>query len=104
VPGGLEVENLNLTDPVAWGSVEIDGIALGDRYARAQPRFEEYRDDRYVAAVELHGGEVTLMYLARAVSPGSFVVPPPFVEDMYRPTLRSIGEAIPARIEVAPPR
>lgn len=105
VPGGLEVENLNLTDAAAWGSAAIDGIAIGDRYARTQPRFEEYRDDRYVAALELYpGSKATLMYLARVVSPGSFVVPPPFVEDMYRPEIRALGDAVPARIEVAPPR
>lgn len=105
VPGGLEVENLNLSDPAAFGSASIDGIALADRYARSQPRFEEYRDDRYVAALELYSGtKATLMYLARVVSPGAFVVPPPFVEDMYRPELRAIGEAVPARVEVSPPR
>jgi uncharacterized protein YfaS (alpha-2-macroglobulin family) len=105
MPGGLEVENLNLTDPVAWGSVEVDGVALGDRYARTQPRFEEYRDDRYVAALEIYGGnEATLMYLVRAVSPGSYTVPPPLVEDMYRPALRALGEAVPPRLEVGPPR
>ncbi len=101
VPGGLEVENLNLTDPAAWGSAEIDGIALGDRYARTQPRFEEYRDDRYVAALELYpGSKATLMYLVRVVSPGAFTVPPPVVEDMYRPEIRAIGDAAPMRIEV----
>jgi uncharacterized protein YfaS (alpha-2-macroglobulin family) len=104
VPGGLEVENLNLTDPIVWGAVEVDGIALADRYARTAPRYEEYRDDRYVAALELHGGEATLLYLLRAVSPGSFTVPPPLVEDMYRPTLRAVGEPVPARLEVGPPR
>lgn len=105
VPGGLEVENLNLSDPAAWGSAAIDGIPLGDRYARTQPRFEEYRDDRYVAAVEIYAGsKATLMYLARVVSPGVFTVPPPFVEDMYRPDIRALGEAVPERIDVGPPR
>jgi len=102
VPGGLEIENLNLTDPAAWGSAAIDGIAIGDRYARTQPRFEEYRDDRYVAALELYpGNKATLMYLARVVSPGRFTVPPPYVEDMYRPEIRALGEAVPPRIEVS---
>ncbi|MGH8560689.1 MAG: hypothetical protein ACRES4_01875 [Nevskiales bacterium] len=33
------------------------------------------------------------------VTPGTFRVPPPFIEDMYRPEIFGIGEA-PATIEV----
>jgi hypothetical protein len=101
-PGGLEVENLNLTDAAQWANVTIDGVALSERSGQATIRFEEYRDDRYVAAIELYGGSAAnLFYLVRAVSPGEFVVPPPSVEDMYRPQLRAVGEATPARITVA---
>jgi uncharacterized protein YfaS (alpha-2-macroglobulin family) len=100
-PGGLEVENLNLTDATQWQNVSIDGITLSERSAAASTRFEEYRDDRYVAAVNLYGGSPAhLFYLVRAVSPGNFVVPPPVVEDMYRPNLRAAGRAQPERIEV----
>jgi hypothetical protein len=100
-PGGLEVENLNLTDATQWQNVSIDGITLSERSAAASTRFEEYRDDRYVAAVNLYGGSPAhLFYLVRAVSPGDFVVPPPVVEDMYRPNLRAAGRAQPERIEV----
>lgn len=102
LPGGLEVENLNLTDASQWAQVSIDGITLSERSGAATIRFEEYRDDRYVAAVELYGGTASnLFYLVRAVSPGEYVVPPPVVEDMYRPALRAVGEAVPERIAVA---
>ena len=30
LPGGLEVENLNLTDASQWEGVEIEGVSLGD--------------------------------------------------------------------------
>ncbi|QTA93414.1 hypothetical protein [Desulfonema magnum] len=52
-----------------------------------------YRDDRYVAVVKLNEHSLThLFYLIRVVSPGTFTVPPPFVESMYRPEIRGIGE------------
>ncbi len=102
VPGGLEVENLNLTDASQWANVTIDGISLGERSGAANIKFEEYRDDRYVAAIELWGGSAAqLFYLVRAVSPGDFVVPPPVIEDMYRPELRAVGTAVPERVTVA---
>lgn len=104
VPGGLEIENLNLSDARQWDNVTIDGVTLSDRANAADTRYEEYRDDRYVAALRLYGGSPgRLFYLLRAVSPGEFVVPPPVVEDMYRPALRASGTALPARITVAPP-
>ncbi len=104
VPGGLELENLDLTDASQWDNVTIDGVTLSDRDSAADTRYEEYRDDRYVAALHLYGGSTArLYYLVRAVSPGSFVVPPPLVEDMYRPALRATGVAQPGRLTVAPP-
>jgi hypothetical protein len=101
LPGGLEIENLNLTDASQWDEVTIDGIALKERASAAEIVHEEYRDDRYVAAVKLHDGSAAhLFYLVRAVSPGTFVVPPPSIEDMYRPEIRAVGVALPATIEV----
>lgn len=98
--GGLEVENLNLTDPQVWDNVSIDGLAVGDRNARAQPRHEEFRDDRYVAALDLASGETTLLYLVRAVSPGSFTLPRAMIEDMYRPELRAYSDGTPESVVV----
>ena len=55
---------------------------------------EEFRDDRYVAALKLdQGQQAHVFYLVRAVSPGTFRVPPPQVEDMYRPELRAYSVA-----------
>ncbi|MBN8726163.1 MAG: alpha-2-macroglobulin family protein [Xanthomonadales bacterium] len=104
LPGGLEIENFNLTDAKQWADVVVDGITLTDRAQAAEVRHEEFRDDRYVASLNLGKGQVAqVFYLVRAVSPGSYRVPPPQVEDMYKPEARGVGESIPATIEVVHP-
>lgn len=104
LPAGLEIENLNLSDPEQWAGVTIEGVDLGDRGSSAEVQHEEYRDDRYVAAIKLWPGQpAQLFYLVRAVTPGTYAVPPPQVEDMYRPELRGIGRAVPASVTVTPP-
>ncbi|WP_395788476.1 alpha-2-macroglobulin family protein [Aquimonas sp.] len=104
LPGGLEAENLDLGDPNRIGSIVIDGLALSERAWQADIKYQEYRDDRFVAALSLWPGQqARLFYLVRAVSPGDYVVPPPFVEDMFRPERRAIGEALPARLQVGEP-
>ena len=65
---------------------------------------EEYRDDRYAAALNLsRGDQARVFYLVRAVTPGTYTVPPPLVEDMYRPAVRGIGKVEPAKITVVEP-
>lgn len=104
LPGGLEIENFNLTDAKQWADVVVDGITLTDRSQAADVRHEEFRDDRYVASLNLGRGQVAqVFYLVRAVSPGRYRVPPPQVEDMYKPEARGVGESIPAVIEVVHP-
>ena len=104
LPGGLELENLNLGDQSIWEGVTIDGVSMSDRSGQAEIRYEEYRDDRYVAAVQLYGGQSSkLYYIVRAVSPGTYKVPTPMIEDMYRPMMRGIGAAVPNIIEVREP-
>jgi uncharacterized protein YfaS (alpha-2-macroglobulin family) len=104
LPGGLEVENLNLGDAGQFASVVIDGQSPAQTHWGVSVRHEEYRDDRYVAALDLWpGNEARLFYLVRAVAPGRYAVPPPFVEDMYRPELRGVGEVGPEVLEVVPP-
>ena len=101
---GLEIENLNLSDPEQWNGVTINGITLSERGFSADLAHEEYRDDRYVAALKLYPGQAAhLFYLVRAVTPGTYAVPPPQAEDMYRPELRGTGRASPATVTVGPP-
>ena len=74
--------------------VVVGGITLSDRSDAADVLHEEFRDDRYVAAINLEGSGTThLLYLARAVTPGTYRVPPPQVESMYVPQWRATGTA-----------
>lgn len=104
LPGGLEIENFNLTDAKQWADVVVAGITLSDRSSAADVQHEEFRDDRYVAALQLaQGQEANVFYLVRAVSPGTYLVPPPLVEDMYRPEIRGIGRSTVKSISVVRP-
>jgi len=65
---------------------------------------KEFRDDRYVAALKLDQGQAAhVFYLVRAVSPGTYLVPPPLIEDMYLAQARGIGKSEPATIKVVEP-
>ncbi|HEY0662843.1 MAG TPA: alpha-2-macroglobulin [Lysobacter sp.] len=104
LPAGLEIENFNLGDAKQWAGVVVDGIEVSDREEAAEVRHEEYRDDRYVAALKLERGDTArVFYLVRAVTPGTYTVPPSLVEDMYRPDLRGVGKATPATLTVKQP-
>jgi uncharacterized protein YfaS (alpha-2-macroglobulin family) len=104
LPAGLEIENFNLSDARQWADVVVDGVEITDRANAADVVHEEYRDDRYVAALKLHAGSpARVFYLVRAVTPGTYTVPPPLVEDMYRPDLRGIGRSEPASVTVVQP-
>nr|WP_319527256.1 alpha-2-macroglobulin [Pseudomonas laurentiana] len=95
LPAGLELENQNLAQSAA--SLENASSAVKEWHSAMQNAtllHQEFRDDRYVAAVDLDGyGTTHLLYLARAVTPGVYRVPPPQVESMYRPNWQAVGEA-----------
>ncbi|MCY1497621.1 putative lipoprotein YfhM [compost metagenome] len=101
LPAGLELENQNLASSAA--SLEDAGGAVKEwlkSMQNAALKHQEYRGDRYVAALDVGSYDTThLLYLARAVTPGSYRVPPPQVESMYRPNWQAVGEA-PARLVV----
>ena len=104
LPAGLEIENFNLGDAKQWADVVVDGIGISARGDAADVKHEEFRDDRYVAALNLsRGSKATLFYLVRAVTPGTYTVPPSLVEDMYRPQLRGVGRSNPSTITVVQP-
>ncbi|MGE7992624.1 alpha-2-macroglobulin family protein [Pseudomonas sp. NPDC089554] len=95
LPAGLELENQNL----AQSAASLDNASTAVKQWResmqnASVVHQEYRDDRYVAALKLDSyGTTHLLYLARAVTPGSYRIPPPQVESMYRPNLQAVGES-----------
>lgn len=95
LPAGLELENQNLANSSA--SLEDAGSQVtewANNMQNARLRHQEFRDDRYVAALDLDGyGSTHLLYLARAVTPGRYRVPPPQAESMYRPEWQALGDA-----------
>ncbi len=104
LPAGLEIENFNLGDAKQWADVVVDGIDMSERGGAADLKHEEFRDDRYVAALKLdRGSTAKLFYLLRAVTPGTYRVPPPMVEDMYRPDIRGVGRSLPETVTVVQP-
>ncbi|MCU1723969.1 alpha-2-macroglobulin family protein [Pseudomonas sp. 5P_5.1_Bac1] len=94
LPAGLELENQNLAQSAA--SLENASSAVKqwrEAMENANVVHQEFRDDRYVAALNLDGyGTTHLLYLARAVTPGSYRIPPPQVESMYRPDWQAVGD------------
>ncbi|HYD32457.1 MAG TPA: alpha-2-macroglobulin [Azospirillaceae bacterium] len=86
LPAGLEIENVRVADSAPLGGLSW----LGDL---SPARAVDFRDDRFVAAIDLHQFRKSfrLVYLARAVVPGDFDIPGAYVEDMYRPTLFARG-------------
>jgi uncharacterized protein YfaS (alpha-2-macroglobulin family) len=99
LPAGLEAQNPALATtgslPDAGGSAaEIGAPGLGaprgvghrSWWARTWFDHQNLRDDRVEAfAALLWDGVYGYRYVARATTPGAFVVPPPRAEEMYSP-------------------
>jgi len=80
LPAGFEIDNPGL---VSSASLTNFGWLPQTEAAHL-----EFRDDRFVAAFNRAGSEdraITLAYVVRAVTPGTYAAPPATVEDMYRP-------------------
>ena len=101
LPAGLELENQNLANTSAsLGESAANVQELMNDMQQVSIKHMEFRDDRFVAAIDVDSYRpAELLYLARAVTPGSYQVPVPQVESMYVPQWRSIGET-PARLTV----
>jgi len=82
LPAGWEIENAALGEGLPIESLKW----LGDL---TNPTHSEARDDRYAAGISMtpRNAGFRLAYLVRAVTPGRFVLPGSYVEDMYRPEL-----------------
>ncbi len=100
LPSGLEVENprLESTERLPW----IGKVG-------AKPAYQDLRDDRVLLFVTLpgkdkkhpeHGPWQTYYSLLRAVTPGSFTLPPSQVEAMYAPELTASTPAGELKVNV----
>ena len=103
IPAGLEVENFNLSKGPEASEFKIEGANIAQAMEDERIKHKEYRDDRFVAAVRLSGSPISLYYMLRVVTPGRYVVPASYAEDMYRPEIRSYGASSEA-ISVVDPK
>lgn len=95
VPAGFELENPALGNSIKLEELSIEGKPAWQSEWNDYLKHQEFRDDRYTAALDLsEGSNQQLVYLMRAVTPGRYQVPPTQMEDMYRPELRAVGEDI----------
>jgi alpha-2-macroglobulin len=81
LPAGFEIDNPRLVSSGDTGT--LDWIENA-----AEPVYSEFRDDHFAAAFDRTAKSPTVFtvaYVVRAVSPGTYVQPQAFVEDMYRP-------------------
>ncbi|HLH90695.1 MAG TPA: alpha-2-macroglobulin [Xanthobacteraceae bacterium] len=81
LPAGFEIDNPKLVSSGDTG-------ALSWIEAAAEPVNAEFRDDHFAAAfdrTEKSNAVFSVAYVVRAVSPGQYVLPQAYVEDMYRP-------------------
>ncbi|KFI24519.1 hypothetical protein CG50_09795 [Paenirhodobacter enshiensis] len=86
LPAGFEIDNPNLLRAGDLASLDWIGET-------ADTRMTEFRQDRFLAALDWQSdAPFRLAYIVRAVSPGTFHLPAPSVEDMYRPDQRAHGE------------
>jgi alpha-2-macroglobulin len=82
LPAGLEIDNPHLVSSGDTGT--LDWIEDGEA-----PANTEFRDDRFTAAIDRATDSkavFTVAYVVRAVSPGKYVLPQAYVEDMYNPS------------------
>ena len=86
LPGGMEIENMRLS-----GSAEEEGEE-GETPSIPAIR-AEMRDDRLILFVNYLGKPQTYSYLLRAVTRGTFILPPLAAEGMYAPDISAVTSA-----------
>ncbi|RTL54714.1 MAG: alpha-2-macroglobulin family protein [Bradyrhizobiaceae bacterium] len=96
LPAGFEIDNPHLVSSGDSGTLDwiTDGV---------EPASSEFRDDRFNAAIDRASTDkpvFTVAYVVRAVSPGKYVLPQAYVEDMYNPS--RYGRTGTGTIEVKP--
>src|ERR1700759_4212755 len=82
LPAGLEIDNPRLVSSGDTGT--LSWIEDGQEAVDTQ-----FRDDRFTAAVDRAANSksvFTVAYVVRAVTPGKYVLPQAYVEDMYNPS------------------
>jgi uncharacterized protein YfaS (alpha-2-macroglobulin family) len=89
VPAGLEIENAHIVQG-EQSVVTVGGIDPRQAMQNSNIRHVEFRDDRFVVAARL-ADQMSFFYRVRVVTPGRFVVPPSYAEDMYQPQIYGLA-------------
>ena len=98
LPAGFEIDNPRLVSSGDTGT-------LGWITDAVEPVYSEFRDDHFGAAFDRDSKSpavFTVAYVVRAVSPGTYVLPQAYVEDMYRPD--RYGRTYTGAVAIAPAR
>ena len=92
LPAGMALEDPHLSGSFVIDGIMVDETSVADWHRGHGTRHTEYRDDRFAAALDLRAEqEYRRFYGVRLVNPGRFQIPPPLVEDMYKPWIRAVG-------------
>ena len=89
IPAGLEIENVNIVAG-EQSVVSVGGVDPRQAMQNSNIRHVEFRDDRFVVAARL-ARQMQFFYRVRVVTPGRFVVPPTYAEDMYQPQIYGLS-------------
>jgi uncharacterized protein YfaS (alpha-2-macroglobulin family) len=89
VPAGVEIENANIVQG-EQSAVTVANIDMRQAMQDARIKHVEFREDRFVVAARLEH-EMNFFYRVRVVTPGRFVVPPTYAEDMYQPQIYGLA-------------
>ena len=98
LPAGFEIDNPHLVSSGDTGKLAWIENAV-------EPVNSEFRDDRFSAAFDRTNRDKAVFavaYVVRAVSPGKYILPQAYVEDMYRPD--RFGRTGTGTVEVTPVR
>jgi len=97
----VEIRNLVIADLLPAGLQIEDGLlatraanlpeSISSKYGNLWDVRLEQRDDRFLLFANASKGKSRIVYRVRAVSRGSFVIPPVHAESMYDPDLNGIS-------------
>ncbi|MGE4335890.1 MAG: alpha-2-macroglobulin [Pigmentiphaga sp.] len=92
LPAGFALDNLALLDDDTLPDADYDGVSLRDSLRDGRVHERSYRDDRFVAALDVDG-TVSLLYRVQLLNPGQYHVPAAVVSAMYQPEFRAASAA-----------
>lgn len=85
IPAGFVLENPALNQGLDVAALAPKGVTL------SSPEHSEYRNDRYVISQSFDKDKTySFAYLLRAEVPGTFTIPPIYMESMYQPSQHAV--------------